>query len=412
MLRSGLYRFQRLIVWIDRKFGSKLVPGITSNQGHNHSGWNLTILGIFTVVGAFLGKTYTEIKENMEAIMRDLTRHLSPSDIQHSSTTSGEVHELMKNKYYIHRPDLENKITSILYREKATDKYYVVYGPKGIGKSILIDKCVDGKKGVVKVIISSVFQKNDILQALSTKLLGKGSPAITEEEMVDVLYNVKVDDGRLPTLIFEIERGQGAEQTACINNVRSLCKQFAVCSNCIIILSETNAVLVFGQDPEREEIILVPELTQAEALEFIRARRNGIDVNVKEMMRLFDNVGTNAATLETFLNRDTTDMSVDEFIADRMLRSEADLVAFPLKPILKALKEHPEGVPPKYFNNEEYKGTDLSSPVAVGAVMKAVQSNVVFYDMKTKVYKLNTRALEVALRSYEPIIRGKGGIAK
>ena len=114
----------------------------------------------------------------------------------------------------------------------------------------------------------------------------------------------------------------------------------------------------------------------------------------------------------TFLNRDTSDMSVDEFIADRMEDAKQDLVAFPFQTILKALKEHPEGVPPKYFNNEEYKGTDLSSPVAVGAVMKAVQSNVVFYDMKTNVYKLNTQALEVALRSYEPIIRGKGGIAK
>jgi hypothetical protein len=175
-----------------------------------------------------------------------------------------------------------------------------------------------------------------------------------------------------------------------------------VCSNCIIILSETNAVLVFGQDKDREEIILVPELTQGEALEFIRARRKGVDVDEKEMMRLFDSVGTNAATLETFLNKD---MSVDEFIADRMQKSETALVAFPLKPILKALKEHPEGVRPKYFNNEKYEGADLSNPVEVGADMKASQSNVVYYDMKKKVYKLNSHALEVALRSYEPIIK-------
>ena len=46
----------------------------------------------------------------------------------------------------------------------------------------------------------------------------------------------------------------------------------------------------------------------------------------------------------------------------------------------------------------------MSSPVAVGAVMKDAQSNVVFYDMQKRVYKLNSRALEVALRSYEPTI--------
>jgi hypothetical protein len=172
--------------------------------------------------------------------------------------------------------------------------------------------------------------------------MGEGSHSVNEKKMMDVLYDAKVD-GRLPTLIFE---NKGAEQTACINNVRSLCKQFAVCSNCIIILSDTNAVLVFGQDKAREEIILVPELTQGEALEFIRARRKGVDVNEKEMMRLSDSVGTNAADLESFLNGA---MSVDEFIADRMEDAKGDLVAFPLKPILKALKEHPEGVHPEYF---------------------------------------------------------------
>jgi hypothetical protein len=176
-----------------------------------------------------LGTSYIQIKENNDEIVLDITRHLLPSDIQHSSTTSVKVRELERNNFYIHRPDLEKKFTSILHRGKAIDKYFVVYGPKGVGKSVLISKCVDGKKGVMKVIISSVFQKSDILKVLSTKLLGEGSPAITEKKMVDVFYK---------------------------------CKQFAVCSNCIIILSETSAVLVFGQDRAREEIILVPELTQ------------------------------------------------------------------------------------------------------------------------------------------------------
>ena len=305
-----------------------------------------------------------------------------------------------QKKWYIHRPDLESKITSIVNREEPTKKYVVLYGPKGVGKSLLVDKCVDGKKGVVKVIISSVFLKSGILQALSSKILGKGSPAVTEEEMLDVLNYAKVD-GRLPTLIFEIEQGKSDEQTACIDNVCSLCKQFAVCSNCIIILSETHAVLVFGKDVAREEIILVPELTQDEALDFVRTRK-GVDVNATEMIRLFDNVGTNAADLEDFLNGVE---SVDEFIAYRIKLAKHDLEKFPFQPILKALKEHPEGVPPGFFKKEEYKGVDMTSEDAVGASMKAAQTNVVFYDMKELVYKLNSRALEVALRSYEPIIQ-------
>jgi hypothetical protein len=104
--------------------------------------------------------------------------------------------------------------------------------------------------------------------------------------------DAKVDD-RLPTVVFEIERGEGAEQTACIRNVHSLSKMFAQVCNCIIILSEANDILVFGRDPARERYILVPDLSDAEALEYMQARK-GVEVDAKEMMRLFDRVGTNA----------------------------------------------------------------------------------------------------------------------
>lgn len=60
-------------------------------------------------------------------------------------------------------------------------KYFDVYGPKGVGKSVLVNRCVYGMKGVVKVMVSSVFQKRDILQVLTTKLVERGSRAITED---------------------------------------------------------------------------------------------------------------------------------------------------------------------------------------------------------------------------------------
>jgi hypothetical protein len=162
-----------------QKFSSKQEPEVSSNQ--SQSGWNWKESSVFIITGAcaLLETTY----KNKDAIVRDLTRHLSPSDIQHSSTTSVKLRELESKESYIHRPDLENKINSILHRENATPKYFVVYGPKGVGKSVLIAKCVDGKKGVVKVIIGSVFQKSDILQVLSTKLMGEGSPAVNEEDL-------------------------------------------------------------------------------------------------------------------------------------------------------------------------------------------------------------------------------------
>jgi hypothetical protein len=78
------------------------------------------VLLLFTIMwwGLF-GATYLDIKSNTKEMAKDARSILSPSDIQHSSTTSGEVRELMKNKFYIRRPDLENKINSITVQREA-----------------------------------------------------------------------------------------------------------------------------------------------------------------------------------------------------------------------------------------------------------------------------------------------------
>jgi hypothetical protein len=90
MLRRGLR--QCLNVRVYRKFSSKQVPEVSSNQ--SQSGWNWKEFGIgsvFTGACALLGTTYIEMRGNKEAILHDATQHLSPGDIQHSSTTSEEV---------------------------------------------------------------------------------------------------------------------------------------------------------------------------------------------------------------------------------------------------------------------------------------------------------------------------------
>lgn len=140
-------------------------------------------------------------------------------------------------------------ITSIVNRQEPTDKYFVVYGPKGFCKSVL-----EGEMGVVKVLISSLC---------SIKML------------------------------------------------------FCKCSHQRIW--EQGSVLSTKRRCGR--IILVPELTRDEAA---------------------------AILLESFLNGS---VSVDEFIANLMATAKRDLVVFPFKHILIALKEHLEGVPLVYFKS-------------------------------------------------------------
>jgi hypothetical protein len=77
-------------------------------------------------------------------------------------------------------------------------------------------------------------------------------------------------------------------------------------------------------------------------------------------------------------------------------------VAFLLTPILKALKEHPEGVPPELFNNVKYDGVDLSNPQAVGYAMK--RSNATVYRIENGKYHLLSKVHETALQTYKPIL--------
>ncbi len=75
-------------------------------------------------------------------------------------------------------------------------------------------------------------------------------------------------------------------------------------------------------------------------------------------------------------------------MSENLLDAESELAAFPLKPILVALKQHPDGVGPKFFNNGEHRGIDMNNPVAVGAAMK--WSNAILYDIRTHQYKLKS----------------------
>ena len=364
---------------------------------------SITIMGVsLTLILAGMVKVATDVvkypdfQKSYEAISKDVKKVLSPDDIKRKSETCKKVKTLEEEGKYVSRTDLEEQITSILERSKPNDKYYVIYGPKGCGKSILMEKSIMDKKGVVKVLISSAFDKSTILKVMSEKINGKSSPVVTEEELLEALFDAKVD-GRLPTVVFEIERGEGYEQTACITAVRSLSKIFANACSCFIVLSEANAILVFGRDIDREVCILVPDLTVDQALEYIRANKFKDDaVSEKEMMDLFDEVGTNPAMLLSFVNRDVSE-SVQEFIRKRQKKALQDLVVFPLKPILKALKENPEGVNPAYFKNEKFDGIDMSNPEKVGATMS---SNAVLYDIEAIRYQVMSQAHRKMLENY------------
>jgi hypothetical protein len=185
-----------------------------------------------------------------------------------------------------------------------------------------------------------------------------------------------------------------------IKAIRGVAKDLSAACNFLIILSEANAVLEFGNDRDREDFIYVGELTEPEAREYISKLK--MELSEKDIKHVMDNVGTNPATIRSMREWVCEGRSIQDFVVEKLADAKVNLVAFPHKAILKALNEHPEGVSPEYFNNMKNEGIDLSNPVAVGNEMKL--SNAIMYRIKERKYMIISSCHQTALKTYKPTV--------
>jgi hypothetical protein len=341
--------------------------------------WSLSVICAIMI---FFVQNYSQLKNLKEDLAASLPIQIERSTIFTKASTN-----------YIERKDLETKVNIAF---DSSGLYYIVYGAKGVGKSEVVDHCGVNRSGVIKLMVTSANSKDDIVSLLSKKLLGINDLQLD----LDMLQIALMKSNVTATVIFDVERGGSIEQALGIQAVRSFAKFLTPFCRSIIVLSEANAVLNFGQDSSREKIIYVDELTHSEARKFLL--ENGFKMGEKEMQYIIDNIGSNAAMLLKLSLEVSDTETLKLFVDDVLAIAEQDLVSFPHKAILKALKEHPHGVAPKYFNNQEHKGVDLSNPQAVGASMKG--SNAIVYRIELRLFTLMSTAHRTAIKSYDPIL--------
>jgi hypothetical protein len=156
--------------------------------------------------------------------------------------------------------------------------------------------------------------------------------------------------------------------------LRSLSKLLGPYCKCIIVLSEANDVLEFGQDRDREEYVYVDAMSELEAAKMLGKLKQTF--TALEQKFIFDNIGTSPVMLLDLVRKVPDRMALEDFVKNKIACARRDLVAFPHQQILLALKKNADGVGPEYFEKKMNKGVDLSDPVAVGVAMK--RSNVHF----------------------------------
>lgn len=322
-----------------------------------------------------------------DAIIFDekLSFAITKSEITHSRSTD-----------FVPRPKIEEQINKAFTNEsRRGDGYTIVYGPKGVGKSELVDHVAIGKKGVVKVKVSSANNKSEVIQSIAKRLLGGATHTDLD---IDIFIEAVRKSDITPTIIFDVECSLSRDDDDdddVVSIVRSLSNDLPPYCRCIIVLSEANAVLQFGKDP-REKFIYVDEMELDEAKQLL------IGLAKAKMKYVFEKIGTSPLTLINLIESVSFTYSVEDYVVDVLRYAEKSLVAFAHQPILKALKDHSEGITPKYFKKQKDEGVDLSHPTAVGVAMKSV--NTIVYRMELDKYMLMSTAHRTALKSYEPII--------
>jgi 5-bromo-4-chloroindolyl phosphate hydrolysis protein len=327
---------------------------------------------------------YSQLKETKKDVISSLPKAIEQSMITES---------FARDHIHVQRKDVETKISLALCD---IEKYYIVYGPKGAGKSEIVHHVALEKEAVIKVDVTSAQTKEDIIKILCRKLVGSDMTAVDLDDLVKAIKISK----RMPTIIFDVERGGSVDQIIGLEAVRSLSKMLAPCCHCMIVLSEVNAVLEFGKDPEREGFIYIDEMSTEEATTLLRNLK--VTLTEQEIKYVFDNIGTTPAMVKSLARHMKNKQPLQEFVDSRIAYATQTLDAFPHKAILNALKEHPEGVYPRYFKNQVHRGVDLTVPQAVGTAMK--RSNAIVYRIELGMYKMMSTAHQTALKNYDPVL--------
>ncbi len=403
-----------------RRFGSKDGGSATSATPLWFS------IGSTTAILAALAAVVSAIKPAKEVVQEakaTANKVLRPLEVVPEHLATAVVKTKFTDSTFVSRPGIEKEIRDAMNTRNSTC-YNIVYGAKGVGKSSVVEKVAAGRPGVVKVMVGSADKIENILenimfaitenkQSLDLPTLRAALEKYIELARMRAIKKNKEEgnDGAppegdfIPAIIFEVERGS-ADNThkEVLQQVRSLAKSILDICNCIIVVSEANAVLEFGAgDKSRENFIYVDEFTFDEMKQFLKLRH--AHYKEEEYKQIYDNIGGNAILLDDFL-RDMKkhDNSIDICIKRILADAREDLKAFELKPILKALKENPEGVLPGDFEGQTYDGIKLAEPKKVGDAMKLRNAIVFRVDLMPPLYQIQSTKFKTALKTYEPLI--------
>jgi hypothetical protein len=273
-------------------------------------------------------------------------------------------------------------------------QYDFIVGPKGCGKSVAIARLLKDRNYTIYVKVSSACTSPTVHFALLWTMCEFPAGAEPSEEHLIEAFDSVQAKGEIPCIVFDVDCNQ---ESQVLGAVCKLAKAFLDHAVSLIVVSEANAVLAFGKDHQRENIIWMEDFSTKECREYLEKAQVVTEDNRKEMQAFIEEFGTRPATMRRLTGAlKRGDETISEFTRKEELAAKVALGEFPLKSILKGLKQHPEGVKVESFADQVEKDVHLAVVKEV-AEMAMSESDVIYYDFKDGSYKLGSPVLKKVL---------------
>jgi len=233
------------------------------------------------------------------------------------------------------RPSYKTAIDAFVERNlKSSPGYMVVCGPRGCGKSTMVLDALRGRGGV----IVKRFGNESDTKAMFQQLLSSFHTTtikLTAEDDVKSLFNdvqrkhYPANPAWRPVIVAEVDRGITDDVIVEVSKALKRLGCDLAAAHVFLVLSDANAAFALPDDPSRQKMLWIEDLTTAEANTLLDLRKFFVG-NAEVRQRLFDCVGTRVADLiaavveaEVANNPLKYDEGrLDTFIADRLRMAE------------------------------------------------------------------------------------------
>ena len=323
----------------------------------------------------------------------------------------------------VDRPKVVERFSRIL-NSKPRTAYTVAIGPRGGGKSTAVEMAASKRNGTLSVTVTDHSTMYEVIaeairaaefEAFGTESLrADGFTITTDAQLALVMRKAAAlrtphDPSWIPTLIFEVDQ-HATDGT--VTNVAKMLKRLCVdhrAARVVLVLPDAFAGFALPDDPARQNIVWVEDLSEVEAHAYLNKRHflladpknlTGVEAKRARREELFATVGTRAS-----------------FLAKAVDDGEGELAAYILDVQQKGMQElkslfeittiqTPEGARKSDFQQlvrdmlkrddglpwSATKGYLPPNPAVVAGVFKVKGQHAVMYHPLTATYRFHLPA--------------------